>query len=104
MRFESKHTFSKRAVRSLHNFINITKSFSEKHALFQSLIRLGAYLRFEVETNNSFPFEKHLYSEELQAAVMNKLGKVCNFLHTDNKNVYAILEIFQNTFRPDLRA
>ena len=70
MRFESKHTYFKRAIRFLHNFINITKSLSEKHELIQSLLRLGADIRSEVQTHNSFLFEKHLHAEDLQAAVL----------------------------------
>ena len=70
MRFESKHTYFKRAIRLLHNFINVTKSLSEKHELLQSLVRLGADIRSEVQTHNSFLFEEHLYAEDLQAAVL----------------------------------
>jgi hypothetical protein len=69
MRFESKHTFFKRAIRTLDNFINVTKTLSEKHELFQSFLRLGADLRFTVQIYENSPFSLHIYTEKLQKAI-----------------------------------
>ena len=69
LRFETKHTFFKRAIRALHNFTNITKSLSVKHELFQSYLRVGADLRFDVKMEKSGPFQIHIYCEEIKEAL-----------------------------------
>lgn len=69
MRFESKPTFFKRAIRTFHNFINVTKTLTEKDELFQSFLRLGADLRLTVEVHGSCPFSLHIYTENLQKPV-----------------------------------
>ncbi|XP_033214081.1 uncharacterized protein LOC117171138 [Belonocnema kinseyi] len=69
MRFESRHTFFKRDIRFLHNFINVPESLAEKHELFQSLLRLGADLRFDAEVFEATNFKIHMYDEKIQSAV-----------------------------------
>jgi len=68
MRFESKHRFFKRAIRNL-NFINVVKSLSEKHELFQSLIRLGADSRLELKIYELGHFNIDIYQENIKAAI-----------------------------------
>ena len=38
LRFESKHQYFKRTVRNCQNFINLTKTLTEKHQMFQALL------------------------------------------------------------------
>ena len=69
MRFESKHTFFKRTIRYLHNFINVPKSLAEKHELYQSFLRLGADIRSDTEITETNVFNINIYDEKLPAAV-----------------------------------
>ncbi|XP_031780303.1 uncharacterized protein LOC100679989 isoform X1 [Nasonia vitripennis] len=69
MRFESKHRFFKRCIRYLLNFINVVKSLSEKHELHQSLVRLGADIRLEVETFDLNDFQIDVYSADIINAI-----------------------------------
>jgi len=66
MRFESKHQFFKKAIRNLLNFINVVKSLSEKHELFQSLIRLGADSRLELKIYELGHFNIDIYQENIK--------------------------------------
>ncbi|XP_067217409.1 uncharacterized protein [Linepithema humile] len=70
MRFESKHTFFKRALRSCRNFKNITYTLSTKHEFLQCLCRSGCGLRNVVNTSEMTDFLAHMYSESLQYAVL----------------------------------
>jgi len=69
MRFESKHQFFKKAIRNLLNFINVVKSLSEKHELFQSLIRLGADSRLELKIYELGHFNIDIYQKNIKAAI-----------------------------------
>lgn len=69
MRFESKHRFFKRTTRNLLNFINVVKSLSEKHELFQSLVRLGADSRLELKVFELSHFNIDMYQENIKAAI-----------------------------------
>lgn len=72
LRFESKHTYFKRVLRYSRNYINITKSLSEKHELFQSLFRFGADIRPEIDIKGNSNFQKCIYHDSIQSTV----GKV----------------------------
>ena len=69
LRFESKHQYFKRAVRHMMNFINVTKTLSEKHELFQSLIRLGSDSRIETQMQGTRRFEITFYTPNIQTAI-----------------------------------
>ncbi|XP_070525461.1 uncharacterized protein [Cardiocondyla obscurior] len=71
MRFESKHTFFKRVLRSCHNFKNITYTLSTKHEFLQSFCRLGGrYDLKNVNTSNRTKIFLNMYSKSLQNAVL----------------------------------
>lgn len=71
LRFESKHCFFKRSIRSIRNFINITKSLSIKHELFQCFVRLGGEITFDIKLKGEIKFHKNLYIENIQQALNN---------------------------------
>lgn len=71
LRFESKHSFFKRIIRYSHNFKNITMTLSEKHELYQSLMRSGAGLRSAVDIYNEIPCDIRMYSADIQHVVCN---------------------------------
>lgn len=72
MRFESKHTFFKRALRSCHNFKNITYTLTTKHEFLQCFCRLGGGfgLKNVVNTSKITNFLSYTYSKSLQHAVL----------------------------------
>lgn len=51
MRFESKHQYFKRCIRSSHNFLNVTSMLANRHQLHQAY--LSASPRFESDTDVS---------------------------------------------------
>lgn len=69
MRFESKHRYFKRSIRYLLNFINVVKSLSEKHELYQSFVRLGSDIRLECETSKLDNFDINMYSTSIISAI-----------------------------------
>lgn len=71
LRFESKHTFFKRRIRSIKNFLNVTKSLSVSHELFQSYIRnIGDY-KCGVEVGDGSDFNVNYYNIEIQNIIKN---------------------------------
>ncbi|KAL7294836.1 hypothetical protein TKK_0011764 [Trichogramma kaykai] len=76
MRFESKYRYFKRVMRHILNFKNVTKSLSEKHELFQSLIRCGSDKRIQTEFYNVTDFNWKLYNVKLQMII--KENHLCN--------------------------
>ncbi|KAJ8667819.1 hypothetical protein QAD02_009482 [Eretmocerus hayati] len=84
MRFESKHKFFKRSIRYSMNFINVLKSLSEKHELFQTYVRLGADTRLDVETVETNPFEMscNLYRQEILDAIRKTVPSVQNLFES----------------------
>jgi len=69
MRFESKHQFFKRSVKSSRNFINVLKSLTERHELFQCYLRSGARDRCMILTSSSSEFNPTMYSAQIQCAL-----------------------------------
>lgn len=82
LRFESKHSYFKRVIRNLHNFINITKALSTKHELLMSYLRLGADFRAEVKFEGTCQFQRQIYSEQLKEAVRSSC--LSNFIQESN--------------------
>lgn len=71
LRFESKHCFMKRSMRFLRNFINVTKSLSIKHELYQCFVRLGGEISSDVESKSFENFNLNLYNEMIKNALIN---------------------------------
>lgn len=66
LRFESKHCFMKRVIRFIRNFINVTKSISIKHELYQCFVRLGGEISSDVELKSCEKFNLNLYSDVIK--------------------------------------
>lgn len=76
LRFESKHQYFKKTIRHILNFKNVGKSLSEKHELFQSLLRLGSDNRLETNLYNISDFKINLYDQKIQIAIRNCLQNI----------------------------
>ena len=69
LRFESKHSYFRQDVRFCPNFINITKSLSTKHQLFQAYCSQGQRFHEKISADKSIPFHVDLYREAVSSAV-----------------------------------
>jgi len=71
LRFESKHTFFKSIMRVLRCYKNVTLSVSEKHQLFQVLLRMAGSCKLDFEVSEQLKFCSGMYSREIQRAVLD---------------------------------
>ncbi|XP_036150185.1 uncharacterized protein LOC118648076 isoform X1 [Monomorium pharaonis] len=69
LRFESKHTYFKRVIRNIKNFINVTQSLSIKHERLQCLLRSGSDMRNLVDVHEPTIFNEELYSDAIRNAI-----------------------------------
>lgn len=76
LRSESKHCFMKRAVRFSRNFINITKSLSIKHELYQCFVRSGGDIISDIELKNTEKLNLGKYNQAIQQALSK--FQLCN--------------------------
>lgn len=76
LRSESEHYFMKRATRFSKNFINITKSLSIKHELYQCYVRSGGEIDSDIKIKNSIQFNLIKYNDTIQRALSN--FEICN--------------------------
>lgn len=68
MRFESKHSFFKKAIRQTNNCINITWSMSEKHQLHQSCLQSGQYFDDPIQISGE-KYVPEKFSGEIQRTI-----------------------------------
>lgn len=78
MRFESKHSYLKKSAQRCQNFLNITRSLSEKHQLLQAYIGTGSIYQ-EICLDNAVPFHIDLFETDIRAAVFRMLGEQGKF-------------------------
>ena len=71
LRFESKHSYFKKCIKSANNFINVTRSLSEKHQLLQALYSAGSLFRHPLSYSSTLPFEGELLTCKIQEALLN---------------------------------
>ncbi|KAJ8023615.1 hypothetical protein HOLleu_36104 [Holothuria leucospilota] len=69
LRFESKHRFFKRVVASSSNFVNVTRTLSNKHQLLQVTYREGSLFHTKLEVDHSVPFVSEDYCEDLVSCI-----------------------------------
>lgn len=69
LRFESKHSFFKKAVSTSKNFKNVTRALAEKHQLLQAYLKSGNYFDLSVQMPQSIKFHIDTYSNAIQNAV-----------------------------------
>nr|XP_023666586.1 uncharacterized protein LOC111843326 [Paramormyrops kingsleyae]XP_023666587.1 uncharacterized protein LOC111843326 [Paramormyrops kingsleyae] len=87
MRFESKHTYFKRCIRSSKNFRNVTKSLADRHQLFQAYQAHGRIFGPQVQVSDSTRFYPELYDDGIRAAVADFGLTSCNSVVTDKVHV-----------------
>lgn len=69
LRFESKHCYFKRCIRSAQNFKNVCQTMSEKHQLLQSYKQASPYFQHRVEVTKSIPLISDTYNQGIQTAI-----------------------------------
>lgn len=81
MRMESKHRYSKNAQRHSVNFINPTKSCTEKHQLLQCLYT-GDTSRFSIDiiSPDSKCIDVNIFSKD-ELILLTKTINLCNYLY-----------------------
>lgn len=67
LRFESKHRFFKNIVRHLPNFINISKSLSYRHQLYQGYLGQGTQYTSTIVAHNALKLTEANISPEIMA-------------------------------------
>lgn len=86
LRSESMYCFFKRSMRYLQNFINVTKSLSTKHEMYQCFVRLGGEISSDLEVKSAEKFNLNLYSEMIKQILLTKK------LHPDIDECNEIIE------------
>ena len=66
MRFESKHSYFKRCVRSARCFKNVCYTMADRHQLLQAFKCSGLFFHSALQLSNSLPFQLDCYSDALQ--------------------------------------
>jgi len=74
LRFESKHSYFKKVIRSAQNFKNVTYTMSNKHQLLQAMYTTGSLFPQAVRCDVSVQFDVSLYSPDVQRAVASVQG------------------------------
>lgn len=69
MRFESKHSYFKRCVRTTQNFKNICQSLANQHQLLQTTLSSNSFFAPVLKSKNITPYHAHLYSDAVRNAV-----------------------------------
>jgi hypothetical protein len=85
LRFESKHSYFKRVIRSSQNFINICYSLTNRHQLLQAHQYSGSLFGCELELVNSILFDPSMYSNKVVDIIISK--------NTDGSCVYVAREV-----------
>lgn len=71
LRFESKHSYFKRCARYSQNFINICRTFAERHQLLQAYYSSGSLFGSSVCLEDAIPLNLDLYSDCIKDAFKN---------------------------------
>lgn len=69
LRFESKHSYFERVIRSSQNFKNITYTMTTKHEMLQSFCRAGSQFPVDLVMENAIPFDEVMYYTDLVASL-----------------------------------
>lgn len=69
LRFESKHCYFKRCIRSAQCFKNVCKTMSIKHQLLQAYKHTSSYFQNVIEVRKSIPLITNTYSLNIRAAL-----------------------------------
>lgn len=69
MKFESKHSYFKKAIRQSGNFINVTLTMTEKHQLHQAYLQTGQYFSTVVEMKQAARFTACMFEGNILSAI-----------------------------------
>ena len=78
MRFESKHSYFKRAIRTCQNFKNVSKFLAHRHQLLQAFCAEGSLFAEPVVAKDAVPFHINLYSDTLIRAHDHKNSRIAD--------------------------
>lgn len=84
LRFESKHSFFKKAIRQASNFINVTLTMAEKHQLHQSYLQTGQYFSDVIEMKHATKFIDSELDQNILSAIKN-----CSIAHNMSDLTYS---------------
>ena len=88
LRFESKHSYFKRAVRQAQNSINITSMLAERHQLLQAYSFHGQVFPDDVIVKKGALFHQTLYATNIQTAVHHLNVGTKQYVVTDEVSVF----------------
>ncbi|KAK3924534.1 UPF0213 protein VPA1222 [Frankliniella fusca] len=131
LRFEAKHQFFKRAMKSSKNSINPLKSLAVRHELFLAFVRTGADFRCDIQVFGDSEFIQHAVlhynldqSRECVRAIVKgttyqkgnvvvirqagyqnlvELGSIVLIIYDNNDKLYLLLQKKKSEFVPHLR-
>lgn len=69
LRFESKHCYFKRCIKSANNFKNVCQTMSEKHQLLQAYKQASSYFPSDIEAVRSISLISDTYSPDIKKAL-----------------------------------
>lgn len=81
MRFESKHLYFKRCARSAGNFVNLTKTLSQKHQLLQAQLLYGGLCDPAVYYEGLGPLSDLNNADQPQSKVLKEFFKDTSALY-----------------------
>lgn len=87
LRFESKHSYFKRIIRSTRNFKNITYSMATKHEMLQSYCRASQLYADELILEHASSFVEGMYSDDVVSGV-KRCGIPLHSAEVSQKLVY----------------
>lgn len=107
LRFESKHTYFKRAMRNLKCYKNVTLSLCEKHELYQCLLRAGVGYDGNMEVKEEIELDLNSYSSSIQSAIQKaQVGHVTDCASVIYKGTHYkkgdIVIVRQNQYRHEV--
>ena len=87
MRFESKHSYFKRCIRSSKNFKNVTKSLADRHQLLQTCLSSSGMFNSEVKIFDFTKYYPELYDGKIKDAHEDFYLDSSSSVVTDDLNV-----------------
>ncbi len=87
LRYQSKHSYFKRCIRASKNFMNISKSLSERHQLLQAYQSRGNLFCPELIVSDCTRFYPELYDSQIKGALTEFNVSHSNAVVTDRITV-----------------
>ncbi|CAL1293885.1 unnamed protein product, partial [Larinioides sclopetarius] len=100
MRFESKHSYFKKCIKSAQNFKNLTKTLSERHQFLQAYISTNEIFNDKpILPDSASTFDINLYDKNVQKIIIDKIG-ICNDAVVSQNICYRGIQYKTNMYLP----